>query len=346
LYDQDIVFSYSNITVNSPNLVVCVANGVLNNTSYKLDLTGSYIATGYVQEFFYIDNGTISLATSPQRYNWYDLLLTDSTTFLFTFLDENGIEVPGVIVETLRYYIGEGVFTEVERSKEDDNGETHIHLVEEDVIYKFRITLNNQQIFLSDQYNAKCLSSPCSITLSAEPENEPFPTDNNNLPEGSYSVVANKATRQVTLLFNLNQTETMNLSVWTQNNNEAELVAQGTTTASSGSVIVSVPLQYGNATYSAVIYMNDDFVATRVVDLSEDASNYFGALGLFLAALAVLCLALIGVSHGEWVIVWTVIGLVVVSLLYLVDLPWYALMTFIAGVGVFLIKLVSRRRVN
>lgn len=346
LIDNSISFHYNSTETNSPDIVVCVSNGVLNSTSYKLDLTGSYAGTGYVQEFFYIDNGTINLATSPQRYNWFDLDTDDSTTFLFTFLDENGIEVPGVIVEVLRYYIGEGQFLEVERAKEDNNGETHMHLVEEDVIYKFNITQQGAFVFLSDQYNAKCLSSPCSITLSAEPEDDPFPTVYNNLPEGSYRITADKDTRQVTLFFNLNQTGTMNLTVWTNDNNEVEPTVSGSTTASSGQVTVTVPLQYGNATYSAVVYMNDDFVASRVVDLTEDANDYFGTLGLFLGALAVLCLALIGASHGEWVIVWTVLGMITVSILFLVDLEWYALLTFIAGASIFLIKLVSRRRVS
>lgn len=346
LYDPNIEFVYNATEINSPDLVVCLPDGVLNSTSYRLDLTGSYVGTDFVQEFFYIDNGTLSNSNLPQEYSWFDVLLDDSTTFLFSFLDENGLEVPGVIVETYRYYIGEGDFIEVERSKEDNNGETHIHLVEEDVIYKFRITLENQEIFLSDQYNAKCLSSPCSITLSAEPDVDPFPDVYNNLPEGSYAITTDKSTREVTLAFNLNETAVMNLTIWTQNNNEAEIVAQGTTSASTGSVTVTVPLQYANATYSAVIYHNNDFVTTRIVDLSESANDYFGALGLFLGALAVLCLALIGASHGEWVIVWTILGMVTASMLYLVDLPWYALMTFIAGAGVFLIKLVSRRRVG
>jgi hypothetical protein len=135
----------------------------------------------------------------------------------------------------------------------------------------------------------------------------------------------------------------MNLTIYTSNNNEVETVASATTTASSGSISLTVPLSYGNATYSAVVYKGNDFIATRVVDMSEDANDYFGSLGLFLGALAVLCLALIGASHGEWVIVWTVLGLITISMLYLVDLPWYALTTLIAGAGIFLIKLVSRR---
>lgn len=346
ILDSSIAVHYNNTKINSPSILVCVPSGALTGNSYRVDMTGSYVGTDFVQEFYYIDNGTISASTVPQNISWYDLAVDDSTTFLFTFLDENGIEVPNIIVQTMRYYIGQAQFVEVERSKSDNNGETHIHLVEEDVIYLFNITLEGQSIFVSDQYNAKCLSTPCSITLSAQPDNEPFPTVFNNLPEGSYRVVADQSTRDVTLYFNLNETATMNFTVWTANNNVAEPVASGTLTASAGALTVNVPLQYGNATYTGVIYMDSQFVASQVVELDEDANDYFGAMGLFLASLAVLTLALIGSSQGEWVILWTALGVVVVGVMFLVDVPWYGLMTFVAGAGILLIKLVQRRRIS
>lgn len=345
-YDSSIVVHYNTTKTNAPSILVCVTAGALTGNTYRVDGTGSYVGTGLVQEFYYMDNESISATNIPQRINWYDLNVDDSTTFLFTFLDENGVEVPNIIVQTLRYYIGEATFTEVERSKADNNGETHIHLVEEDVIYKFNITLEGQSIFLSDQYNAKCLSTPCSITLSAQPDNDPFPTVYNNLPEGSYRIVADENTRDVTLYFNLNQSALMNLTIWTANNNVAVPIISGTTTASAGQVTVNVPLAYGNATYTGVIYMNNNFVASQVVELEENANDYFGAMGLFLASLAVLCLALIGSTQGEWVILWTVLGVVVSGVMFLVDVPWYGLMTFVAGAGVLLLKLVQRRRIS
>lgn len=346
LIDSSISVTYNNTVLNEESLLVCLPSGVLDSNSYRVDLVGSYLATDYVQEFFYIDNGTISSSNIPQEYAWYDLLIADSTTFLFTFLDENGIEVPNAIVQTLRYYIGQAEFLDVERSKTDNNGETHIHLVEEDVIYIFNISLNGAQIFISDQYNAKCLSTPCAITLSAQPENDPFPTVYNNLPEGSYRIVADVNTREVTLYFNLNESALMNFTIWTSNNNEDEPVVSGTTMASAGAITVEVPLAYGNATYTGVIYMDGGFVASQVVELKESASDYFGAMGLFLASLAVLCLAFIGSSQGEWVIVWTVMGVVASAVMFMVDVPWYGLMTLVAGAGILLMKLVQRRRIS
>lgn len=344
--NSGVEFTKSFENTNNNTMLICVPANILNGTSFSVDMTAQYSATDKVVEFYYIDNGTISNNTIPEEIKLYDLALDDSTTFLFTYLDENGIEVPGVIVETFRYYVGQGQFIEVERSKEDNNGETHVHLVEEDVIYKFIVTLANQEIFESTQYNAKCLSSPCSITLTSQPE-LPNPTSvYDNLPEGSYAITTDKSTRQVTLYFNLNQTETMNLTIYNSDNNEIQAVASGTTSASSGSVTVTVPLAYGNATYYATVEMGDQFVGSRYVDLTEDGSDYFGALGLLLGALAILTLALIGASHGEWVIVWTIVGLLTAGLMYLVDLPWYAITTFIAGAGIFVIKLVARRRVQ
>lgn len=346
LIDPSIVFTYNNTKINSPSLLVCVPSGVLNSTSYRVDLTGSYIGTGLVQEFYYVDNGTLSLSNIPQNVSWYDLNLNDSTTFLFTFLDEQGLQVPGIIVHTLRDYIGAAQFLEVERSKADNNGQTHLHLVQEDVIYKFNISLNNRQIFLSDKYNAKCLSSPCSITLSAEPDNDEFTTVFNNLPEGSYRLAVNKTSRQIILYFNLNETALMNLTIFSSDNNEEVVIANGSTTASAGQIVLTVLTNYGNQTYFATVYKDNRLVTTEVVDLTQKASDYFGTMGLFLAALAITCLALIGTSQGEWVVVWTAAGVLTVSLLYLVNLPWYALMTFVLACGIFIMKLVTRRRLQ
>lgn len=330
---------------NNDTLLVCVPINVINDSTFSAYLTAEYSSTNRVTEFYFADNQTVTNDNIPQEFHLYDLNTSDSTTFLFTFLDENGIENPGVIINTLRYYIGQGVFTEVERSKQDDNGETHIHLVEEDVIYKFNVTLENKQVFLSEQYNAKCLSTPCSITLSAQADDESFPTVFNNLPEGSFSVTADKSTRTVTLSFNLNETADMNLTVFKVNNNEVELIDTNVVSASSGSVDVLIPYSYGNATYYASVYKGDKFVATRVVDLSENGADYFGVMGLFLGALAILVLALIGASQGEWVVVWTVLGVLVASLLFFIALEWYAFLTFVAGAGILLVKLIQRRKV-
>lgn len=352
--DPNIYFQY-NRTFNSNNGAICIPNITLLQSSFYLYVTGSYIADGYAEEFFYLDKGNLSYNKSYyDNYQWTprniylrDLLLADSKTFLFTYSDENQVKQPNAIVTVLRYYVGEGVFKEVERGKQDNNGETHLHLVEEDVIYKFRVTLDNELLYESDEYNAKCLASPCSITLDKPTAGGEFETDFTNLEEGTYHLSSNKNTRIVSLEFNLNDTGNMNLSVYKYSNvvNSPDvLVGSSSVTAKSGTVTVPIPLSYGNATYYAVVEHNNDYVTQKFVDMSESGFTYFGPLGIFLAAILVLTLGLIAISSGPWTIVFLIVGLIIASITKLLAMDFY-LIVWITCAGLIVVwKLVTRRQ--
>lgn len=342
LFNSDIVWEFSKKWINNQSVAVCVPNELLNSSTYRTDFTVGYDGTDHVREFYYLENGIIG-HLSLFQINLYDLLTADSTSFLITFINENGIRDSDVIIHILRKYIGLGQFIEVERSKNDENGRTIAHLVEEDVIYKINISKYNSQIYLSNEFTAKCLETPCSVTISAEPIIKDFPIDYDNLPTGSFSISVNKTTRMVTLNFNLNESATMNLTIFTANNVDLNAIASGSLTASSGNFNVFVPYVYGNVTYYAVIYKDGEFVARRVIDLNEDASDYFGTTGLFIAFFSILVLILIGATHGEFVILWIIVGFVLIGVSAVVNLSWYALTTFIAMALILLIKLATRR---
>lgn len=334
---------HNNFTAINP-IKICISTD-LNNSIYRSDIVASYVANNYVNEFYYVDNNTVSNTTLWQNISLYDLLTTQSTSFLFSFQDITGVARPNLVVNLLRKYIADGVFREVERGKQDNNGQAILHLVEEDVIYKFNVTLNGVQIFLSDEYTAKCLQSPCSITLTSSGTDEQFtqPSGYFNLPQGTYNVVTNKTSRNVTLFFNLNQTALMNLSVYAYNGSEI-LIAMGSLNASFGAINVHVPFTYGNFTFFAVVWHNNNFVSSQWVDLTEDPLAYFGLGGLFLSFLIILTITLMGVSQGEFILLWFFVGVVVVVMLGIFSLGWVALMGLVSLLAMLLIKLAKRRR--
>jgi len=106
-----------------------------------------------------------------------DLLTADSTSFLFNYFDKDGLSVEDSVVHVFRKYIGEGSWREVERGKADINGDTIVHLVEEDVIYYFIISDAGEIVFTSKQYTALCQATPCTIQLEASGTSATFPTD-------------------------------------------------------------------------------------------------------------------------------------------------------------------------
>lgn len=331
------LITYSHAFNSTSLKKICLSK---NFTSYRVDMIADYQVTGYVTKFYYIDNGLLLNSSVPVGIDLHDLLATDSTTFLFEFTDENSLELPNAIVHTFRKYIGEGIFREVERSKQDNNGQTHVHLVEEDVIYYFMITQDGVFVYNSDQYNAKCLSVPCQLSLSASATAVNWTFIN----EGSkYEVSSNKATRVTTTKFSLEAVDLVNVSLYKMVDGQSVLINQSSLTSMAGSVSLVVPIVYGNNTFFVAIYRNNTFVKSSWIDMTEDGRNYFGTFGMILAGLIILCMMLMAVSEGIGFIIFTILGVLIVGLMELVEITPLALISIVCMGGVIIWKLVNRR---
>lgn len=356
LYDQNTFITYHSIlsgSASTTNASVCIPNNLLNYSSFRIDGTVSYIADTYVQEFWYIVNGT--LMKNSQNYDPFtsknvtlrNLPLADSKTFLFTFYDENYLTHPNAVAIVYRKYIGDGVYKEVERGKFDNNGQTHLHLVEEDVIYEFAVTENGVLLYRTDDVNAVCLETPCSITINKKPEGGGATSDLTGLQNGTYLLTSNTTARTVTLSFNTVDVGTMELQVFQYDNSKPTdtLVGSNSITARQGTVQVTVPLIYGNTTYYAVVKHNSVFVNSQWLSFSESGYNYFGALGLFLAMLLILTLGLIAVSHGGWTIAFILLGFIIAIITKLINMDMYLFAWVVCLGGIVIYKLAMRRSI-
>lgn len=332
---------------NVSSVVLCVPSGVLNNSNFTIDITAEFSASNHVTEFWYLENG--SLVKNSCNFNsytscnvsLYDLLTADSTTFLFEFTDADGLIVDDAIIHTFRKYIGDGLFREVERSKQDNNGQTHVHLVEEDVIYYFMISQHGTIIYTSDTYNAKCLSSPCEISLSASASQQNWSIIDNE--GGRYRISTDKNTRITTLSFNLDTSDLVNVSLFEYNGGTATLVNTTSVTSMSGNLPLHVPLSYGNKTFFVAIYNDNQLVKSQWIDLTDRSQDYFGTTGAILGGLIVLAMMLMAVSEGVGFIIFTSLALIIVGVMKLVDLTWLAIISIICAGGIIVWKLTNRR---
>jgi len=345
LGDPDISVHYDRTWNNNQTMAICLSN--TTTQTYKVDIVLGYEGTDHVKEFWYLDNGTLNLSSNYfnpytlDSLNLMDLLTADSTTFLFKYTDENGQIVPRAIVHTFRKYIGEGLFREVERSKQDDNGQTHVHLVEEDVIYYFMTTLDGQILFTSDEYNAKCLSSPCSIELSSSATAINWSIIDNE--GGKYVITTDKNTRIVTTTFNIGEVDLVNASLYKFENGTYSLINSSSITSASGSIGLYVPIVYGNQTFFIAIYRDNTFIKSAWVDLRSDAKDIFGTFGMVLGGIVVLALLLMAVSEGVGVIIFLCVGLIAIMIMGLIDLTWLALISIVCAGGIIVWKLVNRQ---
>jgi len=349
------IFNYNTTWTNENNVSVCVPNNVLNTTNFTIDFTIGYDSSSYVNEFYYLDNGTLSNLSSfdsltDKTINLYDLLATDSTSFLFNYFDEDGLIVRDIIVHVFRKYIGAGEFREVERAKQNDDGNTVVHLVEEDVIYYFIISQNGTILFTSNTYTALCQDTPCEIQLSESGGFQEFNENWDLIDNGGYSISSNSVTREVNLTYSLTSPSTMNLTIYKlDNSGNYEYINSSQATGTSNVLTVYVPTSSGNTSFFATIEQDEEYINSEWIDFEEDFSVYAGnELSLFIGGIMILTLGLMAISSGVLSIVFLSIGMVMALILGLVDYRTTTGMTlliyFIVVAGIFIWKLTRRNR--
>lgn len=322
----------------------------LSNSSYTFDLVVGFSSTDRVNEFYFIDSGIISNSTIPFEIDLMNLKTADSTSFLFNYFDVDGLAVTNTIVNVFRKYIGDGIFREVERGKADNNGDTIIHLVEEDVIYYFEITQYGVSLFTSDEYTALCQTTPCTLQLEASGVGATFPTDWDLVDDGAYTVSSNKGTRIVNLTFATTGTSTFNLTVYRYlSDGNYTVVNTSSATGTSRVILISVPQSAGNVTFFATVIKDDDFINSEWVNFEADAQDRFGiTLALFLGALIILSLGLMAVTEGVGTLVFVMLGVIIAGALGLVTTSLSSgvniiIYLIIAG-GILLWKLTGGRK--
>ena len=351
-FSNDILIAnYSGVWTNNSNGRICVSN--LTDVNYDLYTTGEFSIDDYVHEFYFIDKKQINTTTVPIYINFMDLANVDSTSFLFNYFNEDGLSVSNPVIHTWRKYIGEGLFREVERSKQNDDGDTIVHLVEEDVIYYFQVSQNDTIIFTSDTYTALCDTAPCTITLEASKGYQDFEggDDWDLIDGGAYAVSSNAITRTVNLTFATATPSTFNLTVYKlDSTGEYDVVGSDQTTGTSGTVEVVVPASSGNVSFFSTVTQNDEYKSSYWADFSATSREYFGSgFAIFLGLLIILSLGLMAISEGSGTIVFVILGMFLTVILGLIDygssgIGIGLMIYFILTGGIIIWKLTRRNR--
>ena len=358
LTNSTFTLDYSNTWTDDNNPQICIPANVLNNTQWQIDLTVGFSSTDRVWEFWYMDQGTLNATKIYESFNGQtemnidlmDLETTESTSFLFNYFDNSGLAVDGAMIHPMRKYIGDGVFREVERAKADQNGDTIVHLVEEDVIYFFYITKNGELLYTSSTYTALCQATPCTIQIEASGSSAVFPTDWDGIDGGGYSLFASSDTRIVNLTYAVDTIQTFNLTVYRyESDGSYSPIDSAISTGTSESIVITVPVIYGNVSLFASVFVEDEFVTSDWIDFSDKLGDRIGTnLALFLASLIILTLGLMAVSSGIGVIVFVILGVAVSGFLGLMTTALstgisIVIYLIVAG-GILLIKLSRGRR--
>jgi hypothetical protein len=116
------VAKYSNSFNETNPAGICLNINLSNGIEYSYDATIRYEADDYANEYYNIQQGTLSNATIPENITLFDLLGEDSTEFQITFKDSNFVAVEDALIQISRQYVSEGIFKTIEIPKTDSNG--------------------------------------------------------------------------------------------------------------------------------------------------------------------------------------------------------------------------------
>jgi len=343
------IINYSN-SFSETNPVTICSEDDLSSSGYEYNLIVSFSSADRVNEFWFVDAEDINSTTIPQNISLMDLLTADSTSFLFNYYDEDGLPVEDAIVHVMRKYVGSGTFLEVERARQDQNGDTIVHLVEEDVIYYFYITSGGETLYTTSTYTALCQATPCTITIEASGGTSSFDTDYDLIDGGSYTLTNNPTTREVELTYNLNESTKMNLTVYKYlSDGDYEVVATGSSTGFTDTITITVPQSAGNVSFFTAIERDDEFVNSEWINFEENPQSVFGTtLSLFLGVLIILTLGLMAVSEGGTTIIILILGVLLVGALGLITVSLSSgigmVIYLVMAGGVILWKLTGGRR--
>jgi len=306
-----------NLTKVNDTLAVCVPAGSLNTSSLAyLDGIAKYSAYTHTVEYHYLDNYPIS-TEYPIAIKLYTLN-TDttedeySTSFIVRYSDENYLPVDGAIIDLLRYYVGEGEYTSVEHGRTDSDGETRLHFVSEDIIYKIIIRLDNTIIFQSSEFYALCKTTPCQMEFFEEGSFNQIGnyTQNDNI---NYLFGLNEDTRTVVVDFSTRDgtVRTLGINVTKFDAYENETVCEDFLSASSGALSCAVPYSAKNTTYLINFFDNTttvEWIASGWFSLDTTPEEVFGNTGIIMTFILILSLVLMGLPSGA---IPTIIGLIV-----------------------------------
>ncbi len=343
--------TFNNTLINTTSgIELCVNDIILNVTNVSLNSVISYKATDYAKEFFYYDGKLITKETAPLNIILRDLILSDTTSFIFQYKDIYDIPKENLVVEVMRQYLSEGEFKIVEREKTKDKGVTTIHLLEEDAVYKFNMYNKETLIDSSDNYKAVCQTIPCYLTLRDKDVIKGKDPNYENV-KGIYKIEVNKNNREVSLPFELTSIQTMNLTLYSQDYGAAKDTIIDTTslTASAGNISVQAPLSFENESLYVVVTVSNatatnNYVASSIIDFSNKTLvEIMGDFAWLLIAAIIGCMVLIGALHDNGVYIFGALGFVFIGGLAIVNV-WTALPFVAALGGIIMFKVITSRR--
>ncbi len=159
---------------STENLTLCIKP---NDLTYFIDAQIDYDEiegeSTYTVRNYYFQNKTINNVF--EDVSLYLLKASSSTSFILKVQDDSLLPIANILIESHRFYPGEGIFRIVQIARTDEAGKSVGFFETETVDYKFIITRNGTILLETERQKVLPETSPFTLTFNiGEPLEEPW----------------------------------------------------------------------------------------------------------------------------------------------------------------------------
>jgi hypothetical protein len=311
-----------NSTQNETNpFGICITT--LNASSrYRLDSVFKYKSEDRVEEYYHIQNFTVTSSSIPRNISLFDLATTESQEFQITYKNENFLPVENALIDIQRQYVSLGKFLTVEIPKTDTNGQTISHLVPNSEKYNFRIYKEGVLLARFDNVIPFCdniATGDCTLNLNEKTSTTQI-RDFNRYKDLAYFTDFDKATRTITTTFSTLSGISSEIKV-----NATKFDNYGNTTvcsdrlvSSSGTLTCVIPNSFGNVTVVYNLYNEDELVTTSVFSIKSEPGDIYGDTAIVLMVIVLMIFPMMFITSKIGVVIGVLFSLIIGLLLFVI----------------------------
>lgn len=300
--------------------------------NYLVSGTIEYSAPGFAPRTYNLNEQTLTNSTT--MINLYLLNTGDSTSFIISVRDNTYTQVGGAVVHIQKYNSGTGTWTTIEVVTTNDDGKALGHFETEDYYYRFLVYVNGVLQLTSSQTKIICEASPCTITLTL-PSSSQFVTFD-NITSLEKTLTYTKSTTLFTYSYidtsanaQGGRLEVKRISL----GNSTDLLVCNTTSAAVSGVLTCSIASSTNGTFVARGFItrggNEIEVARIIINKISDIINTIGLDGIIWSVFLLIGIVMIGLYRPVLAVLFSVVGLIMISLLGLAFIPTTAIVIII-----------------
>lgn len=311
------------------------------NTTVLVDSVQLYRneTDGLPQRSYFLDNASVS----NESQNVYLYLVNGSDAKLtdITVQDYGGQPVTSAFLSFMRYYPGQNVYRTVAMAFTDENGETNVYLVPNDVYYKVQIIRDHAVYYTTSEFTISCgaTASTCERGIILSTAYGKYYSYADKLAYSCDFVDATNTSR-CTVTDTSGLMQSANMKVEKFGIFAASTVCDTTLSTSSGTLLCSVGSEAGDYVTTLYADMGDgERVLLEQTSKTLGGQAPYGDLGVLLALLIVLTLAFAGLWNPVVAEVFAFLGLLLSVVMGLVFITWGSLVGLLVVAAIHAYKM-------